>query len=115
MSVLRYTREQLAEAVRESWTMAEVLRKVGLVASGGNYETVRARIQEWGIDASHLRHRRRVRWPDDQAVAIAVASSRSLMQAMKSLGIRPSGSGYAGLRDVIRRLELDISHMTGRG
>jgi len=54
----RYTNEQLADAVNQSQSAAEVLRKLGLRAAGGNYALVHARIRELGLDISHFTHQR---------------------------------------------------------
>jgi 5-methylcytosine-specific restriction endonuclease McrA len=50
-----YTDEQFETAVKHSLTYAEVLSKVGLIPAGGNYSTLRARIQALGLDTSHFR------------------------------------------------------------
>lgn len=46
--------ERFAEAVRSSRSLAEVLRKLGRVPAGANYGVLRRRIQEAGLDASHM-------------------------------------------------------------
>lgn len=48
------TKEQLETIARESLNIAEVCRKLGIIAAGGNYKTVKTKIQEWGIDTSHF-------------------------------------------------------------
>ncbi|MFQ5967082.1 MAG: HNH endonuclease [Acidimicrobiia bacterium] len=114
----RYTRDELAEAVRTSVTIAEVLTKVGLVPRGGNYESIRRRFAQWDIEAQHLeagiRARRTPNWGfDDEAIEDAVVTSTSLAQAMRRLGRKPSTSGYRFLNRAILRLDLDTSHMSG--
>ena len=47
-----YSDEELFDAVRESTTMADVLRKLNLVPKGGNY-SIRSRIRKLGLDTSH--------------------------------------------------------------
>lgn len=54
MRVKRYTDEQLAEAVRANPSMRAVLRQLGIVPAGGNYEIVKRRIRELGLDTSHF-------------------------------------------------------------
>jgi len=44
----------VVRAVAESYSIREVLRKLGLVPAGGNYETVRKVIRAFGIDSSHF-------------------------------------------------------------
>lgn len=48
-----WTDEQLAEAVADSLSIAEVCRKLGLVGVGGNYKTVQQRIEHLELDISH--------------------------------------------------------------
>ena len=49
----RWTNEQLRIAVAESRNLSMTLRRLGVRPVGGNYETVRRRIVELGIDTSH--------------------------------------------------------------
>jgi hypothetical protein len=48
-----WTDEQLRTAAKESISIAQTLRKLGLVPKGGNYRTIHAVIREIGIDTSH--------------------------------------------------------------
>ncbi len=66
--------------------MREILSALGLVPRGGNYETVRRRIAELGLNA----------------------------QAMAKLGVR-GGSSQARLKERIGQLGLDVSHFLGEG
>ena len=50
----KYNEEKLREAIRCSKSIAQVLRKLGIVPAGGNYITVKERIQKYGIDTSHF-------------------------------------------------------------
>jgi hypothetical protein len=95
--------------------MREVLVRIGLVAYGGNYETVRRRIAELGLDTSHLRSSSRVGLAarSDDEIAHAVARSRSYAQVMARLGIRPGGT-QARLTARVRVLRLDTSHFVGQ-
>ncbi len=54
MSKLKYTEEQLREAVKNSLSVAEVCRKLGIRPSGGNYKTINYQFKEWKIDNSHF-------------------------------------------------------------
>ena len=93
-----------------------VLRTVGLVPSGGNYETVWAYIAEWKIAAHHLkRQKAALRDVSDHEIRLAVARSRSFAAALRQLGVGPSGGRYQALKHVIDRLDLDTMHMTGQG
>lgn len=48
------TKEQLQDIVGSSLNMSEVCRKLDIVPAGGNYKTLKAKVQEWGIDVSHF-------------------------------------------------------------
>jgi hypothetical protein len=117
-----YTEEELRDAVATSSTIAEVLRKLGLVACGGNYEIIRDRVREWDIDADHLLQRvirrRHTRAAIDGAspadISEAVAAARSKAQAIRNLGEEPSTSTYRAMNEAIDRLGLDTSHMMGQ-
>lgn len=51
----RWSDEQLRIAVRDSISIAETLRRLGLIAAGGNYDQVQRRIGELAIDTLHFR------------------------------------------------------------
>lgn len=50
----KWTDEQFIEAVNSSLSYAQVLEKLGLKAAGGNYDTVKRKIQELHLDISHM-------------------------------------------------------------
>lgn len=50
----RYTEEKLREAVASSFSYRQVLQKIGIVAVGGNYATLKRAIEKYGIDSSHF-------------------------------------------------------------
>ncbi len=53
---MKYTKEKLEPLVKESTTMVEVLRKLGLaINSGGTHHWVSRRIREFGINTSHFK------------------------------------------------------------
>ena len=49
-----YTDEQFIEAVKTSFSKAEVLRKLGLKPCGGNYDTFNRNVQRLNADISHF-------------------------------------------------------------
>ncbi len=53
-------------------------------------------------------------WKDEQ-LAEAVESSFSMANALRYLGLRPTGGNYKSIHKHIRRLDLDIEHFTGQG
>lgn len=49
-----YSEDELRAAVATSASYAQVLQKLGLVAAGGNYATIKLRIKELDLDTSHM-------------------------------------------------------------
>lgn len=54
MALQKYTKEWLEELCANSYSLAEVLRKTGRKQAGGNQETLKKKIAEFGIDISHF-------------------------------------------------------------
>lgn len=50
-----YHKDNLEQIVRESYSFAEVLRKIGLRDVGSNFKTIKKYIGEYNIDTSHFR------------------------------------------------------------
>lgn len=50
----------------------------------------------------------------DNDVKEAVASSTSIRQVLKKLGLKEAGGNYQTLRNSFKTLNLDISHFTGQ-
>jgi hypothetical protein len=51
---LKYTNEEIAEAVRTSRSLAQVLTRLGFDPGGGRQATLKKRIKELGLDTSHF-------------------------------------------------------------
>lgn len=49
-----FTDEQLTSAVKESLSLAEVMRKLNLYVGGSNYSTIRKNIKRLNLDTSHF-------------------------------------------------------------
>lgn len=50
----RYTIDDIINAVKESTTLTDVVRKLGLSVAGGNMETISRKIRQHSIDTSHF-------------------------------------------------------------
>jgi hypothetical protein len=50
----KYTREVLEKAVRQSRSMSEVLRRLGLRLAGGTHSHIARRVKAFQIDTSHF-------------------------------------------------------------
>ena len=49
-----YTPDQLHTAIKESFSLAQVLKKLNIVAAGGNYDTLKKQIKAKGFDTTHF-------------------------------------------------------------
>jgi transposase-like protein len=113
----RWTDEQLVDAVAESQTLAEVMRRLGL--RPGSYDRMRAHIDRVGVDAGHIRSiagsitRRPRSWSDDE-LRRAVASSTTYADTMRALGYVPSGGVHRWLKAYIGGLGISTAHFTGQ-
>lgn len=54
MSKRRYSEEQCIEAVKTSFSIRQVLQKLNLKATGGNYKSIHNYIQLLNIDTTHF-------------------------------------------------------------
>lgn len=54
MSKEKYTNEEFIKAVAENKSYAGVMKQLGLIPAGGNYATIKKKIQELNLDISHF-------------------------------------------------------------
>lgn len=54
MTKRSWTDQEFIEAVRISFSYAEVMRKLNLIPSGGNYDVVKRHIKKLNLDISHM-------------------------------------------------------------
>ena len=55
-NIMRYkvNQEEFEKIIKECLSIADVCRKLNLVAVGGNYKTINSKIKLWNIDISHF-------------------------------------------------------------
>lgn len=119
----RYTEEQFRSAVADPTvtTIAELCRRLGIRAGGGNYDVLRDYARTLGIDDDLFAgrdDRRRRRAPDlddPHEVARVVVASSTLAEAIRRLRGEVSAHAYRQLRAHIAEHRLDTSHMVGHG
>lgn len=51
---VKYTKELMESAIRDSYSIAEVCRKIGLKPHGSNYKTIKSKIELYNLDISHF-------------------------------------------------------------
>lgn len=49
-----YTNEDVVEAAKTSFSLAEVLKKLGLLSAGGNFNNLKRKLARLNIDTSHF-------------------------------------------------------------
>jgi len=54
MRPLKYSREQLSQAVHGSTSLRQVLSRLNMAPFGGNYDVLRRSLKRFGIDTSHF-------------------------------------------------------------
>ena len=120
-----WTAEDLRAAVGSSTSIAQVLRALGLQQAGGNYEHVRRRISELGLDISHFVgqawNRGLVFRPNTPAPLDTIlvegrwAASHHLKNRLIREGIKPPHCEICGWaqRADDGRLPLELDHING--
>lgn len=101
--------ELLLATALEAAHMRDLLQRLGLAAYGGNYESIRARLDRLGaLDARFGPQPRRttsgMAEPTPEQLSQALADARSVAAVLRSLGWPESASSYRRLR---RRLATD--------
>jgi 5-methylcytosine-specific restriction endonuclease McrA len=117
----RWTEDDLRQAVAAAGSLHGVFAELGLVPGGSQWLAVRQMIGDLRLDTSHWArplgkngHATPHTWSDEDLRRI-VPACRSYAEVMRRLGVRPSGSAHAAVRDRIAGLGLDTSHMSGQG
>ncbi|MEU5582836.1 HNH endonuclease signature motif containing protein [Streptomyces huasconensis] len=105
---VRYTRELLKEAARETCTWDEAVRWCGGEPTRHSKRYVRQKMVDAGIDISHfpqqwVRH-------TEEALRAAVADSHSIRDVVRRLGISNVGGNHTHISRRIAKLGIDTSH-----
>ncbi|MGR4850188.1 HNH endonuclease signature motif containing protein [Streptomyces sp. LARHCF252] len=108
-----YGKERLASAVAEARNWTDLMRRLGLRASGGQRRVLQKRVAEHGLDTSHFVKRSPWRKYPDSAIAEAAASSSSLREVALKLGANPATGTLSHIRRRIHAAGIDISHFPG--
>jgi HNH endonuclease len=118
----RVSDEELLAAVDGAAHMAQLLTRLGIKPYGGNYESIRWRLQRLGalderftsrgwmgrlVTASHTY--------TDAELEEAAAGARSKADILRALGLPPDASQYGALNRRLDQAGLDVSELVGRG
>jgi hypothetical protein len=126
MQATKYTEEVLTEAVKVSYSIAGVLRHLGVKQAGGTQAYISKRIAQFGIDCSHFtrqaHNKGKVstrRKPAEEILVIRPEGSHrthrpQLLRAMLEVGI-PEICNECGLNPEWngKKLTLEINHIDG--
>jgi hypothetical protein len=112
MRASKYNAALLAPLAQASRTMAELLRKLGLEPSGGNYRYIARALRVANVNTDHFRATRWIDVPVDQLEEL-VRESKSVAQVLTKLNRPIDGRPHRELTKQIRSLGLDTSHFPG--
>ena len=104
--------QALSAAAATSTSARACLEAVGLPYTPKRARNLRARLTRLGLDVSSWTGTRHLYSSDD--LAAAVASSASVSETMRRLGIPLAGGSHAYLANRIRREGMDTSHFLGQ-
>ncbi|MET7485991.1 HNH endonuclease [Streptomyces sp. NPDC005538] len=108
-----YDKEQLAPVVAEARNWIDLMRRLGLKASGGQRRVLQEKVAGHGIDTNHFAKRSPWRKYPDAAIAEAAASSSSLREVALKLGATPATGTLSHIRRRISAAGIDIRHFPG--
>ena len=119
----KYTDKQLAQAVEANYSIRAVLDKLGLAPAGGNYESIRKRIQELDLDSSHFlgqailrgkSHNHTTRSIDEILVHQKLENTWRLKNRLLAEGIKPHHCERCLLSQWLdQNIPLELHHKDG--
>jgi hypothetical protein len=120
-----WTDETLRAAVTHAPSFAQVMRNLGLIPAGGNYDVIQRRIRDLGLDTSHFTGKRwnkgwvfdpRPHTPLGQVlVANRWTNSHVLKKRLIRAGLKPEHCELCGWaeRAPDGRIPLELDHING--
>lgn len=113
----KFTKEQLEEIVNGSFSMKDVIDKIGYSThSGSNNITVRKRLQHYGIDTSHFVFQKGIqRCPENIFIENSTASQKVLRNWYKKGNYTPYKCSICGQEPFWNNkpLTLILDHING--
>ncbi|MER6850028.1 HNH endonuclease signature motif containing protein [Streptomyces flaveolus] len=110
MGASAYSRERLEEAARGARTLSEALVRLGVDPKSPTRRYVLGRMKRLGVDVSHFR-REGVKWTRDVLEPV-VASSTSVNEVLRRLGLDLVGGHHTNISRRIKAHGIDTSHFT---
>lgn len=122
---LRFSREELAEAIASSMSWSEALRRLGYTSAGGNWKTLKKYAELWGISAEHfdadaarlagLKRAQRRKCLDEIMVENSTYSRNHLKERLFAEGLKERRCETCGQDEIWRgrRMALILDHING--
>lgn len=113
-----FSNEVLINIISSSDTFVDMLRKLNLEDNTSNRRYLKLTLNELGFNIKRkpgpychgVRHRiTNEQWID------AITSNKSYASILRDLGLKPVGGNYRTLKLKIKELNIDTSHLTGKG
>ncbi|MFE7468762.1 HNH endonuclease signature motif containing protein [Streptomyces sp. NPDC057499] len=108
MGASPYTRERLESAASSSRTLSEALTKLGVDPKGPTRRYVAARMRKMEVATGHF-EREGARWTRE-ILEPAIASSTSMCQVLRALGLEVVGGHHTHISRRVKALGIDTSH-----
>jgi hypothetical protein len=118
MPSTKYTREVLEPIVRSSYSLADVLRELGLPLNGGNHRLISARIRHARVDSSHFGQNTiaaRCAAVPQESLEQLIRVHTSLAELLREVGLPTEGRAHHEMSARIKQLGFDTSHFRGQG
>ncbi|MGW1797289.1 HNH endonuclease [Streptomyces sp. NPDC001984] len=109
---VRYTRELLEEAARETTNWDDAVRWCGGTPTPGSRRYLRHKMAAAGVDASHFP----TQWArhTEETLREVVTASASIKEVVRRLGINPVGGNHTHISRRIAALGIDASHFAAQ-
>ncbi|MFE3599352.1 HNH endonuclease [Streptomyces sp. NPDC059142] len=108
-----YDRDHLTAAVAAARSWADLMRRLGLRASGGRRRALQRRVADLAVDTGHFVQRGHWRKYPDEVIAAAVATSTTLREVAVELGAPPATGTLSHLSRRIEAAGIDVGHLPG--
>ena len=119
-----WTEADLIVSVAESWSMAQVLRRLGLRPAGGNYEQIKAVMATLGLDSSHWTGQAHLRGKTNPNVprrpldsilrnGVSFQSNKLRKRLLREGLLKPVCSNCGGLEWLGQPIPLELDHLDG--
>lgn len=119
---VKYSKELMESAIKNSYSIAEVCRKIGLKPHGSNYRTIKSKIELYNLDISHFTGQKwnkgksfseeTARIPLDKILQKGIIyHSDTLKKRLIKVGLKENKCEICGLNG--SEITLELHHING--